>query len=324
MDLLLKQVQAALLVIVHKSKINSYFFYVIIIEGDMMLIIGSHVSFGKEQLLGAVKLMLSYEANALMFYTGAPQNTMRSKIDEEYTKAAHLLMKENNINREHIIAHAPYIINLANANPEKHAFSVSFLKGEIMRCKMLGVKYLVIHPGNRLDLTSEEAISNIIKALDEVLNIDVMILLETMAGKGTEVGSNLDELKMIIEGVKKPEYLGVCLDSCHLNDAGININDLDEYLEEFNQKIGLHKIKACHINDSKNQLGDRKDRHENIGYGKIGFNPLIKMIYHDKLTGIPKILETPYIEEHAPYQAEIKMIKAKSFNHNLVSDVISS
>lgn len=290
-----------------------------------MLIIGSHVSFSSEQLLGCVKQSLGYGANAFMFYTGAPQNTLRNTINPETTAAAHALMQENDFSIQHVICHAPYIINLANnLDPSKYDFSIKFLKGEITRCKALGVKYLVLHPGSSVGQEKMIAINNIINGLNEVADDEVMILLETMAGKGTEIGITLDEIKMIIDGVNKKDRFGVCLDSCHLNDSGLDLTLFDEYLNEFEEKIGLHKIKCFHLNDSKNIMGAHKDRHENIGYGMIGFDTLIKLAYHEKLKLVPKILETPYINKKPPYLAEIKMIKAKCFNPNLITDVTNS
>lgn len=296
------------------------------------LIIGSHVSFKKEtQLLGSLEEALSYGANTFMFYTGAPQNTNRSKIDPELTNQAHQKMKEKNIQIEHVIVHAPYIINLANNEKEgNYNFAISFLKQEIERCESLGITKLVLHPGSSVKLDRLVAIENIIHALNEVLKKEqgVQILLETMAQKGTEIGS-LDEIKTILNGVKLSEKVGVCLDTCHLNDAGYDLSDFDSFLEEFEQKIGLEKIKCVHINDSKNPIGAHKDRHENIGFGYLGFDTMIKIIYHEKLKGVPKILETPYVTEtdeskeraYPPYQFEIDMIRKKQFDSQLIQKV---
>lgn len=197
-----------------------------------MLLIGSHVSFNKSQLLGCVKQIISYGGNSFMFYTGAPQNTIRRNIDYNLVQEAIKLVKENNIYYNNIICHAPYIINLANnIDLNKYEFSIKFLRNEIDRCEALGVKYLVIHPGSALSLDRSNAINNIINALNKVLNKedDFMILLETMAGKGTECGINNAELKAIITGVHYPEKIGVCLDTCHLNDSGVDISDFDNY-----------------------------------------------------------------------------------------------
>lgn len=289
----------------------------------MDLLIGSHVSFTKdEQLLGSVKETLGYNANTFMFYTGAPQNTMRLPIDENLTNQALELMKENNIDIKNVVVHAPYIINLANS--KNFDFNVRFLKEELSRVESLGVDKLVLHPGSHVGLGVDEGIKNIIDSLNCALNPNnnVVICLETMAGKGTELGSNFDELKKIIDGVELKDKIGVCMDTCHLNDAGYNVKDFDKLLEEFDDKIGLKYLKVIHINDSKNEMGAHKDRHENIGFGYIGFDTLINIIFHDKLKGIPKILETPYVEKHAPYKEEIEMIRNKNFNQNLKDDLL--
>ena len=285
-----------------------------------MLIIGSHVGFKKDsQLLGSLEEALSYGANTFMFYTGAPQNTMRYPIDTELTKKAQALIKENNIDYSKVIVHAPYIVNLANNNdPEKYQFSINFLKEEVKRCETLGIKYLVLHPGSHVGLGIDVGIKNIINALNQVLeNSEVTILLETMAGKGSEIGSNFKEIKKIITGIKNKQRIGVCLDTCHLNDAGYNVADFDQLLTYFDEIIGLNYVKCIHINDSKNPQDSHKDRHENIGYGTIGFDNLIKIIYNPKLESIPKILETPYIGTNPPYKDEINMIKNKKFDQNM-------
>ena len=279
-----------------------------------MLIIGSHVGYKKNTgLVGSVEEALSYGANTFMFYTGAPQNTIRSSIDLNDVKKAYSLMKDNGIDKNKVIVHAPYIINLAN--PDKFDFSCRFLSEELKRVETFGMKYLVLHPGSHVGLGVDEGISNIIKALNFVLdndNTNVTILLETMAGKGSEVGKSFEELKAIIDGVSKKERLGVCLDTCHLNDAGYDLADFDSVISSFDKIIGIHKIKCVHVNDSKNPLGSHKDRHENIGKGTIGLDTLINIIYYDKLKDVPKILETPYIDGMAPYKEEIALIK--SFN----------
>ncbi len=285
-----------------------------------MLIIGSHVSYKKNnQLLGSLEEALKYGANTFMFYTGAPQNTIRYAIDSTLTNEAIKKMNEEGIKLENIIVHAPYIINLANDAPSKYDFSIRFLKEEIKRCEEIGIKYIVLHPGSHVGLGIENGIKNIINALNIVLESskNVTILLETMAGKGSEIGSNFAEIKEIIDGIKNKELIGVCLDTCHLNDSGYDISKFDGVLEEFDKIIGLSYVKCVHVNDSKNVLGSRKDRHENIGYGTIGFDNLLHVLYHEKLDNIPKILETPYIDDKAPYKEEIEMIRNKKFNPNL-------
>ncbi len=282
-----------------------------------MLVIGSHVGFTKDkQLVGSLEEALGYGANTFMFYTGAPQNTARYPINDGLTLEALELMKKNNIDYSKVIVHAPYIINLANdSDPDKFKFSVNFLIGEVERCDMLGIKNMVLHPGSHVGLGEKTGIHNIIRGLNQILDKgECNILLETMAGKGTELGRNIDEIKEIIDGVENKDRIGVCLDTCHLNDAGYEISDFDKYLDEFDKKIGLSLIKCIHINDSKNPLGSHKDRHENIGYGTIGFDNLINVIYNERLGDIPRILETPYVNEVAPYKYEIENIRKKEFN----------
>lgn len=296
----------------------------------MELIIGSHVSYkASDQLLGSVKEALSYGANTFMFYTGAPQNTMRGSIDLDIRDKAYNLMKENNIDIDKVIVHAPYIVNLANI--DNFDFSVSFLKKEVERCNTLGIKYMVLHPGSAVNSSRDEALTSISDGLNLILdnNYDVKILLETMAGKGNEVGKTFDELKTIIDNVKYKDKIGVCLDTCHLNDAGYDIESFDKILEEFDNKIGIKYIGCIHINDSKNTLGSHKDRHENIGLGTIGFDNLISVIYNKKLESVPKILETPYVtkddnskeKEYPPYKYEIEMIRNKKFDNDLIKKI---
>lgn len=288
----------------------------------MSLIIGSHVSFKKDdQLLGSLLETLSYNANTFMFYTGAPQNTSRYPINDELTSSAVKLMEENNIDKKNIVVHAPYIINLANIN--NFDFNIRFLKEEIERVEKLGMTMLVLHPGSHVGLGVEEGLKNIIDSLNIVLKDDtkVIVCLETMAGKGTELGRNFEEIKTIIDGVKLKDKIGVCMDTCHLNDAGYDLDDFDSILEEFDEIIGLDYLKVVHVNDSKNEINAHKDRHENIGFGTLGFDTLLKIIYHDKLKGIPKILETPYVEKSAPYKYEIEMIRNKQFNENLKEEL---
>ena len=244
-----------------------------------MLYIGSHVSFNKDnQLFGSVNESIGYGSNTFMFYTGAPQNTLRMPIDNSLTLKAVELMKENNIDISKVIVHAPYIINLAN--PNNFDFGVSFLKQEIHRCEELGIKYLVLHPGSHVGNGINAGLNTICEALNLVLdeNTNVYICLETMAGKGSELGTTFEELKYIIDNVKYSDKLMVCLDTCHLNDAGYDMTHFDEFLDHFDKIIGIDKIGCVHVNDSKNIIGSRKDRHENLGYGTIGFDSLISVI----------------------------------------------
>ena len=297
----------------------------------MDLIIGSHVSYKSgKQLLGSVVEALSYGANTFMFYTGAPQNTNRSTIDDNLIKEAYQLMEENGINPKNVIVHAPYIINLAN-DGASYDFAIKFLKEEIKRVDKLGMKYLVLHPGSHVGLGIEKGLDNIINGLNFVLSEDndVIICLETMAGKGSELGTSFEQIKKIIDGVKLSDKLMVCLDTCHINDAGYDLNNFDAVLDEFDRIIGLNNLACLHINDSKNERGAHKDRHENIGIGTIGFDNLINVIYNKRLDGIPKILETPYIGDtddskerlYPPYKFEIEMIKNKKFDADFLNKI---
>jgi len=259
-----------------------------------------------------------------MFYTGAPANSIRRTINAELTKEAHELMKQNNIDKSTILCHAPYIVNLANnTNPHLYEFSIDFVNSEIKRCELLGVSKLIVHPGSHVTLTKEQGIENIINALNIILkdNDKITILLEYMSGKGSEIGSNLEELKTIIDGVKKKELIGVCLDTCHLNDYGINLANFNDFLDEFDKMIGLEKLGCIHINDSKNEIGTHKDRHENIGFGTIGFQNILNIVYNERIKNVPKILETPHFEDKPTYKFEIDMLKNKTFDNNLYEKV---
>lgn len=300
--------------------------------GDNMkeLIIGSHVSFNKnEQLVASVKEALSYKSTTFMFYTGAPQNTNRSELDDKLIEEANKLMIENNIDKSKVIVHAPYIINLAN-DGKSYDFAINFLKQEIDRCSKLGIKNIVLHPGSHVGLGIQKGLDNIVFALKEVLknSKDVNILLETMAGKGSELGTTTDELKYIIDNVNS-DNLCVCLDTCHLNDSGVDINEFDKYIEDFDNKIGISKIKCIHINDSLNPINSHKDRHANIGFGTIGYDALLKVIYNPLFEDIPKILETPYVTKddtskekiYPPYKYEIEMIRKKEFDSDIIKKI---
>lgn len=296
-----------------------------------MLKIGSHVSMsGKKMLLGSSEEAASYGANTFMIYTGAPQNTRRKPIEELNIEAGTAHMKENGISD--IVVHAPYIINIGNTlKPATFELGVNFLRSEIERTHAIGAKQIVLHPGAHVGAGSDEGIKKIIEGLNEVLSKDndVQIALETMAGKGTEIGRNFDEIARIIDGVTLNEKLSVCMDTCHIHDAGYDIvNDFDGVLNEFDKTIGVDRIKVIHVNDSKNPKEAHKDRHENIGFGHIGFKPLQYIINHPQLSEQPKILETPYIGEDkknkkAPYKFEIEMIKKGNFQSNLKEIIMS-
>lgn len=286
------------------------------------MLLGSHVSMsGKEMLLGSSKEAASYGANTFMIYTGAPQNTRRKPIEELNIDAGIAHMKENGMSN--IVVHAPYIINLGNTTkPETFALGVEFLQKEIERTAHIGATQIVLHPGAHVGAGVEVGIARIVEGLNEVLTTDwpVQIALETMAGKGSECGRTFDELAQIIDGVVNNHRLSICMDTCHIHDAGYNIvEDFDGVLNEFDKIIGIDRLKVLHINDSKNVCGAAKDRHENIGFGEIGFDALQYIVHHPQLMEIPKILETPFVgvdakSKEAPYKHEIEMLRSKQFN----------
>ncbi|GIN73588.1 putative endonuclease 4 [Bacillus sp. J14TS2] len=296
-----------------------------------MLKIGSHVSMsGKKMLLASSEEAVSYGANTFMIYTGAPQNTRRKKIEELNIEAGQAHMRENGI--DEIIVHTPYIINIGNSvKPETFELGVNFLRSEIERTEAIGAKQIVLHPGAHVGEGAEKGIQKIIEGLNEVLTADqnVQIALETMAGKGSECGRSFEELAKIFDGVHLNDKLSVCFDTCHTHDAGYDIvQDFDGVLDEFDRTIGIDRIKVLHINDSKNERGARKDRHQNIGLGHIGFPALHYIINHPQFTDIPKILETPYVGEDKknkkpPYKYEIDMLKKGKFNEQLLEDIMS-
>lgn len=276
------------------------------------MIIGSHVQMkAPDYLAGAVKEALSYKADALMLYTGAPQNTRRVPIEKMKCEEAHVLMEENGILAENLIVHAPYIINPANSvKPEVGELAVSFLSQESYRVSAMGARYMVLHPGSYTTSNLHTGIQTAIQHLNETdIADDVVICLETMAGKGSEIGFRFEQIAEILDGLKKPEQFGVCLDTCHISDAGYDLNDFDKVMEEFDHYIGKERLHVIHLNDSKNVTGARKDRHENIGKGTIGLDTLCAIAHREDLREIPMILETPYIDGKAPYKDEIALIR---------------
>lgn len=283
--------------------------------------LGSHVSMNAPEFyLGSVKEALSYGANTFMFYTGAPQNSYRKPLSELKIEEGRRLIKESGIDENKIIVHAPYIINPSNKlKPELFELSVSLIRNELIRTQGFGAKILVLHPGAHVGQGSLEGIKATAEALDEVFQsdgTDVKIALETMAGKGSEIGITFEEVRQIIDLCHYKNRLGVCLDTCHISDAGYNISDVDGILDEFDKVIGLDRLLVMHINDSKNPCGAHKDRHENIGYGEIGFKTLCEYVHNPRVIDVPKILETPYYEGKAPYKEEIKMLRDGAYEEN--------
>lgn len=277
------------------------------------MIIGSHVRMTSPLFLeGSVKEALGYEANALMFYTGAPQNTVRKPVAQLRVKEAAQLLKENDIGPEQVIVHAPYLINPANSvRPEVAELAASFLVSEAVRTSEIGARYLILHPGSYTVTDPQTGIrtcASLLNSLDGMPE-DVVICLETMAGKGSEIGRTFEELAAILELLERPERYAVCLDTCHIHDAGYDVTDFDGVLDEFDRLIGLGRLKVIHLNDSKNERGSRKDRHENIGRGRIGFEALHRVAVCPRTASVPKILETPYAGGKPPYGKEIRMLR---------------
>lgn len=278
--------------------------------------LGSHVGMaGKEMFLASAKEAASYGANVFMLYTGAPQNTRRKEVTELNIEAGWEYAHAHGI--DEIVVHAPYIINLANTvKPETYELAVEFLEKEIVRTAAIGSKVLILHPGSHVNAGTEAGTAQIIKGLNTVLNQngdDVCIALETMAGKGSEIGRSFEELKAIYDGVEKKERLRVCFDTCHVNDAGYDlVNHYEDVFAEFDRIIGLDQIAVFHVNDSMNPLGAHKDRHANIGKGTIGYEALHRVVHDERFLEVPKILETPWLCEEGsakktipPYKEEI-------------------
>ncbi len=296
-------------------------------EKTMPIKIGSHVSMsGEKMYLGSVLEALEYQANAFMVYTGAPQNTIRKKLSDLRIEEAVKLMEEKGLSFDDVVVHAPYIINLANPDQTKRDFAIEFLTEEVKRTHAMHAKQIVLHPGSAVGKDRNQAVLWIAEGVNQVIkntpHIPVKIALETMAGKGNEVGKTFEELKAIIDLIEDQERVSVCFDTCHTHDAGYDVKDnFKGVISEFDKIVGKKKISVFHVNDSKNIKGAAKDRHENFGFGNIGFDSLIEVIYHQDFINVPKILETPYIEDKPPYQEEIEMIRSKQFDPELVNKI---
>jgi deoxyribonuclease-4 len=281
------------------------------------MILGCHCGMsGTEMMLGSVKEALSYNATALMIYTGAPQNTIRKALKDLHIEEALKLMDEYKIERKNLIIHAPYIINPATTDPDKRDFCINFLTQEVKRTYAMGSKVIVLHPGNALGLPVEEAIKNICSVVNQIIEntkeTDVVIAFETMAGKGSEVGRTFYEVKALLDGINDQSRVGVCIDTCHMFDSGYDlVNDYENVKKLLDEVIGISRVKVIHLNDSKNPLASHKDRHANLGEGHIGFLTLHKVCHDPDFTMIPKILETPYIDGKAPYKEEIARLRGE-------------
>ncbi|MEY9095452.1 deoxyribonuclease IV [Paenibacillus sp. RC84] len=297
-----------------------------------MIKIGSHVSFSDKGLLNAAREAVSYGSGTFMIYTGAPQNTRRKPIETQYIEEGREVMQEHGIGE--IVVHAPYIINLGSYKENTYELAVQFLQDEIRRTDYLGVKNIVLHPGAFTDKDAEYGLARISEGLNEVLagvkDTGVHIALETMAGKGTEMGRSFEELAQIIDKVEDNGRLTVCLDTCHIHDAGYDVvGDLDGVLDQFDRVVGLDRIGVVHLNDSKNPRGASKDRHAPVGAGWIGFEAMNRVVHHEKLIGLPMILETPWIgkdpkTQRPMYEAEIALLSGtvlERFGESFAEDV---
>ena len=239
-------------------------------------------------------------------------------------------MRENGMDT--FVVHAPYIINLANTvKPETFQLAVDFLRIEIKRTAAMGSDILVLHPGSHVGAGTDEGIAQIIRGLNLVLEEDtpVKVALETMAGKGSEIGREFEELARIYDGVRYPDKLRVCFDTCHVSDSGLNVKEeFDTVMNSFDRIIGKDQISVFHINDSKNPMGAAKDRHENLGFGEIGFDALRYVVNHKDFEEVPKILETPYVKEpdgkksYPPYRYEIEMLKTGTFDPKMKERIL--
>lgn len=298
-----------------------------------MLKLGCHVGMsGKEMMLGSVKDAIRVGANTFMLYTGAPQNTKRKNLSELRIEEASKLMQKKGISE--FVVHAPYIINLANTiKPETFEIAVEFLELELARAEAMGSNTLVLHPGSHVGEGVETGVKQIARGINAVLKPDtkVNIALETMAGKGSEIGRSFEELAMIYDKVVYNNKLRICFDTCHTSDAGYDIiHDFDGVMEQFDKRIGKDQIAVFHMNDSKNVPGAGKDRHENFGFGEIGFDPLIYIMNHKDFMEVPKILETPYIKDpvnpkksYEPYKYEIAMIRSGVFDADMKHRILA-
>lgn len=294
------------------------------------MIIGSHVGMsGKEMFLGSAKEAVGYGADALMIYTGAPQNTKRKPIEELKIQEGWEALHQHGI--EHLIVHAPYIINLGNGVKEDiFELAVRFLRLELERSEAMGGEVLVVHPGAHVGEGVDRGIERVIQGLNQVLDetTTIPLALETMAGKGSELGKSFEELARIFDGVKHSERLRVCIDTCHMHDAGYDIcRDWEGVLQKLDRAIGLDRVAVVHLNDSKNPRGAAKDRHENIGFGAIGFDTLYRIATCSEFSAVPKILETPYVpgaekKTFPPYKYEIAMLRSGVFDPALKQKIV--
>lgn len=272
-----------------------------------MFTIGAHVSIAKG-FKKAAQISVDIGANTFQFFSRNPRGGNAKEFNEKDMAAFQKIREENNFGK--LLAHAPYTMNLAAANEDTYEFAKMVIREDVKRMDSIGVEYICFHPGSHVGGGVEEGTRKIIEGLNQAITGDenITVLLETMSGKGTEIGRSFEEIRAIIDGVEHKERMGVCMDTCHIFSAGYDIvNDLDGVLDEFDRVIGLDRLKTIHLNDSMMPFGKNKDRHAGIGEGEIGMKALLEVINHPKLRDIPFFLETPYDDEG--HGREIAMLK---------------
>lgn len=273
-----------------------------------MFVIGSHLSISKGYLHMGQEAS-SIGANTFQFFSRNPRGGQVRAFDEADMKALVAYMEEHNFGR--LLAHAPYTLNACAAKPDLREFAKNSMREDLERMEYIPGNMYNFHPGSHVKQGMDQGIEYIIDCLNEVMfpGMKTTVLLEAMAGKGTEVGSKFEELARIIDGVKLKEYLGVCVDTCHIHEGGYDIvNNLEGVLDEFDSIVGINRLHAIHLNDSKNPIGAHKDRHEKIGEGHIGIDAIARIVTHPKLTNLPFYLETP--NELDGYAKEIAMLRS--------------
>lgn len=274
-----------------------------------MLYLGCHLSSTKG-FLHMGEEALSIGANTFQFFTRNPRGSRAKAMDEQDAAALRRFMEEQGFS--FFVAHAPYTLNACSANQQTREFALETMADDLARLEYLPGNLYNFHPGSHVGQGAEEGIRQIAAALNQILQPGqhTTVLLETMAGKGSEVGRSFEELRAILDQVELKDKMGVCLDTCHVYDAGYDIvNDLDGVLREFDRVVGLDRLRAVHLNDSKNPMGSHKDRHEKIGQGSLGLEAAVRIVSHPLLQGLPFCLETP--NELPGYQAEIALLRSR-------------
>ena len=286
-------------------------------ENSQKFKIGCHLSASKG-FLNMGKEIVALGGNTFQFFTRNPRGGAAKDIDEKDVEAFKKFADENGI--EVILAHAPYTLNACSADESIRDFAKRTFADDLARMEYVPGNLYNFHPGSHVKQGVEIGIDYITQMLNEVLKPEqtTKVLLETMAGKGSEIGRSFEELRAIIDRVELNDHLGVCLDTCHVYDAGYDIvNDLDGVLKQFDEIIGIDRLYAIHINDSKNPFESHKDRHENVGFGQIGFDTLYRLYCAPELEEVPFILETPFVNEKSPYEKEISMLHLGVFDEEM-------